>query len=132
MLSLRRRIKDRAIFLPHCLRSSECPAKLTPEGITCKNCGKCDLGGSVEQLRSMGYNVFIVPGSTFISRMVKKYRPRAIIGVGCVREVKDGILFADKHGITVMGIVNKTDGCVETVADWSKILETAALKVTEK
>jgi hypothetical protein len=75
----------------------------------------------------MGYKVFIVPGSTFIGRMVKKYLPRAIIGVGCLREIKDGLDFADKIGVVVMGVVNKTDGCIETLADWPELMSVATL-----
>lgn len=121
-------IKDRAIFLPHCLRSSKCPAELTPEGLGCKHCGRCDLDHSIKELEAMGYRVFIVPGSTFIGRMAKKYGPRAIIGVGCHREVTDGLKFADKIGLIAMGVVNKTDGCVETLADWPELMRVASLK----
>jgi uncharacterized protein len=120
--------EDRAIFLPHCLRSSKCPAELTPEGLLCEHCGRCDLDHSIKELEDMGYKVFIVPGSTFIGRMVKKYLPRAIIGVGCIREVKDGLEFADKIGVVVMGVVNKTDGCVETLADWPELMRVSSLR----
>ncbi|MDD1771969.1 MAG: DUF116 domain-containing protein [Methanomassiliicoccales archaeon] len=120
--------KDRAIFLPHCLRSSQCPANLTPEGLFCKHCGKCELDHTIDELEGMGYKVFIVPGSTFINRMVKKYLPRAIIGVGCIREVKDGLEFADKIGVIVMGVINKTDGCVETLADLQELMSIAMLR----
>ncbi|MCE5296780.1 MAG: DUF116 domain-containing protein [Euryarchaeota archaeon] len=119
--------EDRAIFLPHCLRSAKCPAALTIEGLACEHCGRCDLDHSIKELEGMGYKVFIVPGSTFIGRMVKKYLPRAIIGVGCLREIKDGLDFADKIGVVVMGVVNKTDGCIETLADWPELMSVATL-----
>ena len=119
--------EDRAIFFPHCLRSTECPANLTSEGIFCMHCGRCELDHSVKELEAMGYKVFIVPGSMFINRMVKKYLPRAAIGVGCLREVKEGLEFADKIGVVVMGIVNKTDGCVETLANWPELMTVASL-----
>jgi hypothetical protein len=124
-------IEDRAIFLPHCLRSSKCPATLNPEGLACKHCGRCDLDHSISELEGMGYKVFIVPGSMFISRMVEKYWPRAIIGVGCLRETKEGIEFADKIGIIVMGVVNLTDGCVQTLADWPELMKVASLRSPE-
>jgi hypothetical protein len=120
-------IEDRAIFLPHCLRSSKCPADLTSEGLACQHCGRCDLDSSINELEGMGYKVFIVPGSTFVNRMAKKYMPRAIIGVGCLREVRDGLEFADKVGLIAMGVVNKTDGCVETLADWPELMSVASL-----
>lgn len=122
-------VTDRAIFLPQCLRSSRCPAHLTPEGLKCKNCGQCDVGGARILLERMGYKVFIVPGSSFIKRMVKKYRPRAIIGVGCLAEVKEGIDMADKMGLVVMGIVTLKEGCVETIANWPEIYEVAVLGI---
>jgi len=121
-------IKDRAIFLPHCLRSSKCPATLTPEGLTCKHCGRCDLDHSINELEGMGYKVFIVPGSTFIGRLVKKYLPRAIIGVGCLMEIKEGLEFADRIGLVAIGVVNKTDGCLETLADWPELMTVASLR----
>ncbi len=78
-------------------------------------------------LLQLGYRVFIVPGSTFIKRMARKYRPRAIIGVGCLVEVKDGIDMADRMGITAIGVVNLKDGCVETIADWVALRDAALL-----
>ncbi len=70
-------VSERAIFMPQCLRSSKCPANLTPEGLKCVACGKCTVGEARILLEKMGYRVFIVPGSSFIKRMVKKYRPKA-------------------------------------------------------
>jgi len=122
-------VAERAIFMPQCLRSSKCPAHLSPEGLKCKNCGQCDVGEARLLLERMGYKVFIVPGSSFIKRMVKKYRPKAIIGIGCLAEVKEGIDMADKMGLVVMGIVTLKEGCVETIANWPEIYEIAMLGV---
>ncbi|NLM30698.1 MAG: DUF116 domain-containing protein [Methanomicrobiales archaeon] len=122
-------VECRAIFLPHCLRSAECPAHLTPEGLKCRRCGRCPVGENVEWLEGIGYHVFIVPGSTFVKRMVKKYRPRAIIGVGCLMEVKEGIDMADRMGLTAIGVVNFKDGCVETIADWTGVRDAALIGI---
>ncbi|MDD1653208.1 MAG: DUF116 domain-containing protein [Methanomicrobiales archaeon] len=117
----------RAIFLPQCLRSSKCPAHLTPEGLKCQNCGQCTTGEAIVQLQEMGYLVFIVPGSSFIQRMVQKYRPEAIIGVGCIVEVKDGLEMCDRLGIPGIGVVTLKDGCVETLVDWDEVCTMARL-----
>ena len=37
-------VEQRAVFLPQCLRSAQCPANLTPEGLKCRNCGRCSVG----------------------------------------------------------------------------------------
>ncbi|NLX50383.1 MAG: DUF116 domain-containing protein [Methanospirillum sp.] len=120
-------VKERAIFLPQCLRSAECPADLTPEGLRCKRCNRCSVGEAIGVLEGYGYRVFIVPGSTLIKRMVKKYRPRALIGVGCLSEVKEGLEMADRLGIVGLGVVTLRDGCVETLVDWPSVYETALL-----
>ena len=122
-------VAERAIFMPQCLRSSRCPAHLTPEGLKCRNCGQCDVGNARLLLERMGYKVFIVPGSSFIKRMVKKYRPKAIVGVGCLSEVKEGIDMADKMGLIVMGVVTLKEGCVETINNWPELYEIAVLGI---
>ena len=120
-------VSERAIFMPQCLRSSQCPAHLTPEGLKCASCGKCTVGEAQAMLEKMGYRIFIVPGSSFIKTMVKKYRPKALIGVGCLSEVIEGIDMADKMGLIVMGVVTLKEGCVETLVDWSDVYEVASL-----
>ena len=125
-------VSERAVFMPQCLRSSKCPAHLTPEGLKCRNCGQCTVGEARTILEKMGYRIFIVPGSSFIKRMVKKYRPKAIIGVGCLSEVKEGIDMADKMGLVAMGVVTMKEGCVETLVNWADIYEVAVLGVDPK
>ncbi len=95
-------LAQRAIFVPQCLRSAKCPAHLTPEGLKCVNCGQCTVGEAKILLEKLGYRIFVIPGSSFIKRMVKKYHPKAIVGVGCLTEVKEGIDMADKIGLISM------------------------------
>ena len=125
-------VSERAVFIPQCLRSSKCPAHLTPEGLKCRNCGQCTVGEARMMLEKLGYRIFIVPGSSFIKRMVKKYHPKAIIGVGCLSEVKEGIDMADKIGLVAMGIVTIKEGCVETLVNWTDIYEVATLGIDPK
>jgi hypothetical protein len=122
-------VSERAIFMPQCLRSSRCPAHLTPEGLKCRSCGQCTIGQVRFLLEKMGYRIFIVPGSSFIKRMVKKYRPKAIIGVGCLSEVKEGIDMADKMGLVVMGVVTLKEGCVETLVNCEDVYKVAVLGI---
>lgn len=120
-------VDQRAIILPQCLRNAACPADLTPEGIRCKRCHRCTVGQAMDVLEGLGYRVFIVPGSSFIKRMARKYRPRALIGVGCLAEVKEGLEMADRIGIIGLGVVTLKEGCVETLVDWSSLYEVALL-----
>jgi hypothetical protein len=120
-------LAERAIFFPQCLRSAKCPAHLSPEGLKCVNCGQCTVGVARQNLEKMGYRVFTIPGSSFIKRMVKKYHPKAIIGVGCLAEVKEGIDMADKIGLIAMGVVTLKEGCVETLVNWQDVYDVATL-----
>lgn len=120
-------VTERAVFFPQCLRSSKCPAHLTPDGMACISCGRCGVGMAVTVLREAGYMVFIVPGSTFIKRMVKKYHPKAMIGVGCLVEVKDGLELGRKISMITIGVVTKTDGCVETTMNFEDLMEAASI-----
>jgi hypothetical protein len=104
----------RAVFLPQCLRSPNCPAKLTPEGIKCVECGQCGISEVKKIAESLGYMFFIVPGSSFIKRMVKKYRPEALLGIGCSMEVKQGSAMVASIGLPVQGVMLLKDGCVST------------------
>jgi hypothetical protein len=113
----------RAIFLPQCLRSTTCPAVLSPEGIKCKDCGACGISRAQKEAKKLGYMIFVVPGSSFIMRMMKKYRPDAIIGVGCICEVRDGLAMMHRNRIPAMGVMLDRSGCVNTVLDWEKLFQ---------
>jgi len=106
--------RERVIFIPQCLRSINCPAKLTPEGIKCLACGLCGISEAKKYSEELGYKFFVVPGSSFIKRIVKKYRPRAIVGVGCQMEIKEGLDMCRGHGIPAVGVPLSQAGCVAT------------------
>ena len=115
--------EKRFIFMPQCVRSTECPAKLTPEGIKCMNCGRCNVGEAKKFAEGLGYRFFIVPGSSFIKRIIKKYRPRAIVGVGCQMEIKEGLDLCHSHAIPAQGVPLSKAGCVSTTLDWEQFYE---------
>ena len=122
-------VGDRAIFFPQCLRSAKCPANLSPEGLKCINCGQCTVTEAIRMLELLGYRLFIVPGSSFIKRMVKKYHPKAIIGVGCLSEVKEGLDMSDKLGLVALGVVTEREGCVETSVNWEDVFGVALIGI---
>lgn len=113
----------RAIFVPQCLRSVDCPARLAPEGIACKSCGRCEISNAKKAAEKLGYKFFVVPGSSFIVRMTRKYKPDAIIGVGCLCEVKEGLDMMHKYKVTSMGVVLERSGCVSTTLNWQKLYD---------
>jgi len=116
-------VNNRLIFFPQCLRATTCPSKLSPEGMQCVNCGSCDIGIAKKTAEDIGYKVFIVPGSSFIRRLVRKHRPSAILGVGCMTEIKAGLEMCEKLNLYGVGLVLEKAGCVSTVLDWDKFYE---------
>lgn len=119
---------ERFIFMPQCVRSTECPAKLTPEGIKCVGCGRCNVGAAKKYAEDLGYRFFIVPGSSFIKRIMKKYRPRAIVGVGCQMEIKEGLDLCHSYDIPALGVPLTQSGCVSTTLDWEQFYDKLADK----
>jgi hypothetical protein len=116
-------INRRMIFLPQCLRDIDCPSKLSPEGIKCINCGSCEIGAAKKNAEELGYKVFIVPGSSFIKRLVRKHKPLAILGVGCMTEIKAGLEMCQKLNLYGIGMVLERAGCVSTVLNWDDFYE---------
>jgi hypothetical protein len=53
--------------------------------------------------------------------MVQKYRPEAIIGVGCMYEVRDGLDIMHSHRIPAIGVMLERSGCVNTQLEWDRL-----------
>jgi uncharacterized protein len=117
--------EQRVVFLPQCLRHPECPAKLGTEGIVCVNCGRCPIGEHSRFLEHRHIRVFIVPGASFIKRMLKKYKYRGVVGVGCMLEIKEGMSMVGTAGLIPQGVPLLKDGCVATTVQWNKIKKRA-------
>ncbi len=116
-------VSRRMIFLPQCLRAIDCPSKLSPDGIKCINCGGCEIGVAKKSAEELGYKVFIVPGSSFIKRLVRKHKPLAILGVGCMTEIKAGLEMCQKLNLYGVGLVLDRAGCVSTILNWDDFYE---------
>ena len=65
--------QDRVAIFPQCLRSVDCPARLSnSKGVECISCGKCVLGKFKKECGKLKYKGFyIVPGGGFVKRIVE-------------------------------------------------------------
>lgn len=120
---------ERVIILPQCLRNNECPAKFTSiEGARCIGCGKCKIKEIAAKAKELGYiGTYIAPGGGFVKRILKKTKPKAMIGVGCPYEVNLGLLDVSGRGIPCQGIMLLNNGCVMTDVDLPTVFETMEL-----
>lgn len=114
---------ERILVLPHCLRSKKCEAKRTDYGYSCAKCGRCSICNISNEAEKHGYSVFIVPGSSVISKIVKKEKPKAILGVACNKEIVPALMILEKYGIAAQAVPLIRDGCVNTIADCDSIFE---------
>jgi geranylgeranyl pyrophosphate synthase len=103
-----------SLFLPHCLKSRHCPASSDDEGVHCEKCGQCVMAHLVAAAEEAGIRVFCAPGGTLIKALIKKYRPRAVIGVACWKEILLAFELLWDSGIFLQVFPLERDGCFET------------------
>ncbi|MDD1774051.1 MAG: DUF116 domain-containing protein [Methanobacterium sp.] len=113
--------EDKILVLPHCLRHADCQANLDTSGIVCQNCNKCVIGVLKNKGEEMGYQVFIIPGSQFLKKIVEKNKFKAILGVACYQDLNLCMMKVSKY--RVQGVPLLRDGCVNTKVDSRAVLE---------
>ena len=119
--------EERIVFVPQCLRESDCKAPLGEHGYVCQHCNpECQVHKITKAADRLGYKgVFILPGGTMAQKIIDFSQPHAILGIACEKEALLGGLLLKKLGIVGRGILLFRDGCVNTlvkIADVLKIL----------
>ena len=113
--------KDVIMVLPHCLRATNCPAKLGESGLECVNCGNCCIGTIKSISDVKGIDLYIVPGSTFIKNVLKKRLFKGVIGVACPLDLNLAMMSLEKF--CVQGVYLLRDGCINTIVDVDEVVE---------
>ncbi len=122
------KMEERVLLLPQCIRSTECPAKLSPlDGIHCMECGKCAISELSTICKELGIRMYISPGGTFAGRILMHSRPKAVIGVACYPNLHEGMLNAKLMGVPAQGVPLTTTGCVNTTVDREEIIRRCKL-----
>jgi hypothetical protein len=109
--------KDRALFLPHCVRNlRKCKSIQDEEGIHCKKCGSCGLKEAIEIAENLGYGkIFIIPGGSMMKSLIEKYKCKAVVGVSCFYEAILGFESLKNSNIIPQAVLLLNDGCKDTV-----------------
>jgi len=123
---------DRILLLPQCLRVRDCPAKLGIYGYECTKCGKCRLLDLILQAEGLGYTVFILPGGSVVEKIFQDYKPKACLGVACLKELMLGSFLCEKFGVVAQGIALLCDGCMETDVDLGMIRDSLLLSQVQR
>ena len=109
------------IFLPHCLRHKDCPATLQKDGLNCSECGLCSIGVIKKKAEPLGYKLYIVPGSSFVKKIVMENRFKAVIGVACHEDLNQMMMLLSDF--CPQGVLLKKTGCFETSVNVKEIFE---------
>jgi len=116
---------ERMLLLPHCLRNAkECNAKYSDDGLDCLKCNKCELPKIMKLAENLGYKkVACVPGGSMVEKLVLKYKPKAVVGVGCSAELNLGMDKMSELSIPCQSVLLLKDGCKDTEANLTEIKE---------
>lgn len=109
------------IFLPHCLRHRNCPATLQKDGVKCTCCGLCSIGVIKKKSAPKGYKTYIVPGSSFVKKIVYEQKFKAVVGVACHEDLNQMMMLLSDF--CPQGILLKKTGCYETNVDVKEVLD---------
>ncbi|NPE28074.1 DUF116 domain-containing protein [Methanococcoides sp. SA1] len=109
--------KKRLLFVPHCMRSLDCPAYATKYGIQCMSCGKCVFDKLKEDAEKYGYEFYIVTGSSFVKHILKDRPADGVLVIACDYEINKGMRSLAGTGVVTYGIPMLNDGCYNTKVD---------------
>ncbi len=110
---------ERILFLPHCMRDTKlCKAKYNEEGLQCTLCGSCDLDELIRAAKHLGYKAtYITPGGSMVQKLIRKYKPKAVMGVCCFEEANMAFDRLRGTGIHAQASLLLYDGCKDTKAN---------------
>ncbi len=121
---------DRIVVVPQCVRHSNCPARLDSRiGIDCKGCGLCIVKDIKAEAERLGYKFYIVPGGSFVKRIVKKVRPSAALGIACYQDLNISMHEISRAECTVVGVPLLRGGCVNTEVDVKEVFRKLRLGI---
>jgi hypothetical protein len=113
--------EKKIIVFPHCLRHPSCEANLDETGLVCSHCKKCAIGVIKPKAENMGYRIFIIPGSTFMKKIIKNHKFESVIGIACYSDLNMAMMNLSKF--TPQGVLLSRTGCFKTKVDIKTVLE---------
>ncbi|HII84329.1 MAG TPA: DUF116 domain-containing protein, partial [Methanobacterium subterraneum] len=94
-----------------------------------ENCNRCVIGVLKNKGEEMGYKVFIIPGSTFLTKIVEQNSFKAVIGVACFQDLN--LAMMKLSNFSCQGVPLLRDGCVNTKVDSRAVLEKMGVRLKE-
>ena len=113
--------RKRSLFLPHCSRKymdSRCKAVFDPNipSYICARCSPdCLINKAVSFAEKKDYDVYILPGSSCISKIWKAKKHEGVVGVACGEEIRLGGEILKSMGVAGQAVPLIKNGCANTV-----------------
>jgi len=112
--------KKRALFLPHCSRKymdNRCKAKFDPNvpSYFCQHCSEdCLIHQATLLGEKKGYDVYILPGGSCVTKILEKGGYEAVVGVACGEEIKLADKILEKFNLPGQAVPLIKNGCAYT------------------
>ncbi|MBS7616484.1 DUF116 domain-containing protein [Candidatus Bathyarchaeota archaeon] len=122
--------KTRALFLPHCSRKymdNRCMAKFESNipSYVCAHCSPdCLINRATSIAEKKGYDVFILPGGSCVSKILRLKQYEGVIGVACGEELKLAGEILDQMKVAGQAIPLLKNGCANTLFNFETLLQT--------
>jgi len=122
--------KKRALFLPHCSRKymdSRCKAFFDANipSYTCAHCSNDCLINKAERLaKAKGYDVYVIPGGSCISKILKTNQYEGVAGVACGEEIKISVDALGSMNVAGQAIPLIKNGCANTAFNMETLVKT--------
>ncbi|MFC2149103.1 DUF116 domain-containing protein [Candidatus Auribacterota bacterium] len=126
------RPEEMLLVCPHCLQNSECGFKIILSSVNCKKCGKCSVKDLVEIAERYGIRLHFVAGGRDAVSMVKKPSVKAIVAVGCGKELFSGLLKVLKKDVIAVHNRWPNGPCKDTFVDFSEVEKAVRFLLEEK
>ncbi|MGW8288944.1 MAG: DUF116 domain-containing protein, partial [Candidatus Bathyarchaeia archaeon] len=92
---------------------------------TCAHCSEDCLVNKADQLaKKRGYDVYVVPGGSCISKIMKSNSYEGVVGVACGEEVRLGKGALGCMNVAVQGVPLIKNGCANTAFNMETLVKT--------
>jgi hypothetical protein len=122
--------RKRALFLPHCSRKymdSRCKAVFNSDipSYVCAHCSPdCSINKAVSIAGRKGYDVYILPGSSCVPKILKTKRYEGVVGVACGEEIKMSGEMLKGLGVAGQAVPLIKNGCSNTAFNIETLVDT--------
>jgi hypothetical protein len=112
--------RKRALFLPHCSRKymdNHCKAVFDPNipSYVCAHCSPdCLINRAVSIAEKKGYDVYVLPGGSCISKILKAKNYEGVVGVACGEEIRMSGEILNAMNIAGQAVPLIKNGCANT------------------